>query len=57
MKDRFQILKDCGFQGVEIDCPTRTSTDEILEAQEKTGIKGPRAGGFQALVAVPQRAG
>lgn len=37
--EKFQILKDCGFDGCEIDSPTPTPMSEFLEAQEKTGIK------------------
>lgn len=36
--DRFNILKECGFTGVEMDSPTKIPMDEIAEAQEKTGI-------------------
>lgn len=37
--DKFQILKDHGFHGVEMDSPSKIDPKEILEAQEKTGIK------------------
>jgi L-ribulose-5-phosphate 3-epimerase len=37
--EKFQIIRDCGFEGVEIDSPTPSPTDEILAAQEKTGVK------------------
>lgn len=37
--DRFNILVDCGFAGVEMDSPTKIPMDEIAAAQEKTGIK------------------
>jgi L-ribulose-5-phosphate 3-epimerase len=36
--DRFQILRDCGFEGVEMDSPSTIPPDEILAAQEKTGL-------------------
>lgn len=36
--DKFNIMRDCGFDGVEMDSPTKTTTDEILAAQEKTGL-------------------
>src|SRR6516165_2620835 len=39
VEDKFKILKDTGFAGVEMDSPTTISMDEILEAQAKTGIK------------------
>lgn len=37
--DRFQLLRDCGFEGVEIDWPCGTTLDEFAAAQEKTGLK------------------
>lgn len=37
--EKFQVLRDCGFEGVEMDCPTPTPIDEILAAQEKSGLK------------------
>lgn len=37
--EKFAILRDCGFEGVEMDCPSPLSTDEILAAADKTGIK------------------
>lgn len=37
--DKFTILRDCGFAGVEVDSPSKLSPDELLAAQEKTGIK------------------
>lgn len=37
--EKFQILRDCGFEGVEMDCPSATPVDEVLAAQEKTGLK------------------
>ena len=37
--DRFRILKDCGFDGVEMDCPSKFTADDILAAQDTTGIK------------------
>ncbi|MCC6676148.1 MAG: sugar phosphate isomerase/epimerase [Phycisphaerales bacterium] len=37
--ERFQILRDCGFEGVEMDSPSPVKHDEILSAQEKTGLK------------------
>ena len=39
LRDKFAILRDCGFEGVEMDSPSDLKMDEILEAQEKTGIK------------------
>lgn len=37
--EKFQILRDCGFDGVEMDCPSPTPIDDMFEAQEKTGVK------------------
>jgi L-ribulose-5-phosphate 3-epimerase len=37
--DKFQLLRDCGFEGVEMDSPSNTPIESILAAQEKTGIK------------------
>jgi hexulose-6-phosphate isomerase len=39
IEDKFNILKDNGFSGVEMDSPTSLSVDEIAAAQDKTGIK------------------
>ncbi|MFT3684665.1 MAG: sugar phosphate isomerase/epimerase family protein [Phycisphaerales bacterium] len=37
--DKFQLLRDCGFEGIEIDWPCETPIDEFASAQEKTGLK------------------
>jgi len=37
--EKFTILKDCGFEGVEMDSPSDMNIDEALEAAAKTGIK------------------
>src|SRR5262245_61975358 len=37
--EKFQILRDCGFEGAELDSPSTTSPDEILAAMDKTGLK------------------
>jgi len=37
--EKFRILKDCGFDGAEMDSPSNIKIEEILEAQAKTGIK------------------
>lgn len=39
IEDKFNILKDTGFAGVEMDSPTSLNLDDILAAQAKTGIK------------------
>lgn len=37
--ERFQLLKDCGFHGVEMDSPSKIALNEVVDAMEKTGIK------------------
>jgi len=37
--ERFTLLRDCGFQGVEMDSPSKIPADEILAAAEKSGIR------------------
>lgn len=37
--EKFQILRDCGFEGAELDSPSSTPPDEILAAMDKTGLK------------------
>lgn len=37
--EKLTILRDCGFDGVEVDGPTDIPAEQLLEAQEKTGIK------------------
>ncbi len=39
LTDKFQLLRDAGFEGVEMDSPSKTPTDEVRAAAEKTGIK------------------
>lgn len=39
IQDKFQILRDLGYDGVEIDRPGRTPLDEYAAAQDKTGLK------------------
>lgn len=36
--ERFKILKDAGFDGVEMDGPSKIDPDEILSARDATGI-------------------
>jgi hexulose-6-phosphate isomerase len=36
--EKFQVLKECGFDGVEMDSPTTLDRNEIKAASEKTGI-------------------
>lgn len=37
--DKFQLLRDCGFEGVEMDSPSPIAPEEVLAAQEKSGLK------------------
>src|SRR5262249_53845677 len=39
IKEKFELLKKLGFQGVEIDSPSNLNLDEANEAQKATGIK------------------
>lgn len=39
--DKFQLLRDLGFDGVELDSPSGLDPDEVLAAKEKTGLAIP----------------
>jgi hexulose-6-phosphate isomerase len=39
--DKFKLLKDVGFHGVELDSPNDLNMKEILEARDKTGLLIP----------------
>lgn len=39
--DKFKLLKDLGFHGVELDSPNNLDKKEILEARNKTGLEIP----------------
>ena len=39
--DKFKLLKDIGFDGVELDSPNELNMKEILEARDKTGLELP----------------
>lgn len=39
--DKFRLLKELGYDGVELDSPNDLNQDEILEAKEKTGLEIP----------------
>ncbi|UZR95604.1 sugar phosphate isomerase/epimerase family protein [Chondrinema litorale] len=39
--DKFKLLKDLGFDGVELDSPNELSEKEILDARDKTGLEIP----------------
>lgn len=39
--DKFKMLKDLGFDGVELDSPNELDPKEVLEARDKTGLLIP----------------
>jgi hexulose-6-phosphate isomerase len=39
VKERFELVKSLGFQGVEVDSPSDLNKDEAVKAQAETGIK------------------
>ena len=39
--EKFQLIKDLGYDGVELDSPNDLDTNEILDAKEKTGLEIP----------------
>jgi len=41
LREKFQLVKDLGFHGVELDSPHHLNESEILEAKEKTGLEIP----------------
>lgn len=38
LQDKFQLLRDCGFEGAELDSPSDLNPDEVLAASAKTGL-------------------
>jgi L-ribulose-5-phosphate 3-epimerase len=36
--DKFRLLKELGFDGVELDAPSSLDKDEVLRAREETGL-------------------
>lgn len=38
LREKFEILKGAGFEGVELDSPTPISREEILAARDATGL-------------------
>jgi L-ribulose-5-phosphate 3-epimerase len=38
IKDKFQLIKELGFLGVEIDSPSNVKKDEAVQARDATGI-------------------
>ena len=41
LTDKFKLVKDLGFDGIELNSPTDLDKSEILEAKEKAGIELP----------------
>lgn len=39
LAERFALLRECGFDGVELDSPSDIRTEELLEAKRATGIE------------------
>ena len=39
--DKFKLIKDLGFDGIELDSPNDLNEKEILAARDKTGLKIP----------------
>lgn len=39
--DKFRLLKDLGFDGVELETPNTLPMKEVLEARDKTGLEIP----------------
>ena len=39
--EKFQLIADLGFDGIELDSPTELPWDEILAARDKTGLAIP----------------
>jgi len=38
VKEKFQLLKDLGFDGVELDSPSKLDRDEVLRARDEVGL-------------------
>src|SRR5687767_13062873 len=38
IEEKFNLIKRLGFQGVEMDSPSRIDRDEAVRARDKTGI-------------------
>jgi hexulose-6-phosphate isomerase len=41
LTDKFKLVKDLGFDGVELNSPVEFSLSELLDAKEKSGIEIP----------------
>ena len=41
LSDKFKLVKDLGFEGVELNSPVEFDKNEVLKAKEKSGIELP----------------
>lgn len=41
IRDKFKLLKDLGFDGVELNSPSNFDKDEVLRARDETGLEIP----------------
>ena len=41
LTDKFKLVKDLGFDGVELNCPLEMKLSDVLSAKEKSGIELP----------------
>ena len=41
LHDKFKLLKDLGFDGVELDAPSDATVEAVLKAKEATGLQVP----------------
>ena len=41
LTDKFKLIKDLGFDGVELNCPLDMKLSDVLSAKEKAGIEIP----------------
>ncbi len=39
VREKFQIVRDLGFDGVELDSPSSLDLDDVLRARDETGIR------------------
>lgn len=47
--EKFQMLKDIGFDGVEMDSPNNLDNEEIIAAKKETGLEIPRSSKLSSL--------
>lgn len=41
IREKFEIARDCGFDGIEMDSPNNLDLDEVLAARDATGVRIP----------------